>query len=126
MELPSHQQYRVLGVDLSGPANHADTCMAWRDAQGQIQFECDCSDEAIVKWVAAQPQPLLVLIDAPLSYQDGGGYRSCDGNPSRCQLGVIGCGYAECLPFEKRAKGKRPDFRTLARVGASLCHTSQQ
>jgi uncharacterized protein len=77
--LSSHQPYRVMGIDLSGPANHADTCMAWRNAKGQIQFECDCSDEAIVNWVAVQPEPLLVLIDAPLSYQDGGGYRPCDG-----------------------------------------------
>lgn len=79
LEQLSYQPHRVLGIDLSGPANHADTCMAWRDQQGRIHLECGCSDQAIVNWVVAQPQPILVLIDAPLSYQDGGGYRPCDG-----------------------------------------------
>lgn len=68
----------ILGIDLSGPANHADTCLAWRDAQGMIQTRCHASDQAIVDWVSEQAGATLVLIDAPLSYQDGGGYRSCD------------------------------------------------
>jgi predicted nuclease with RNAse H fold len=72
------QEPILLGVDLAGPANPADTCMAWRSASGVIEGACGLSDAAIVDWVAAQKQTVWVLMDAPLSYQDGGGYRPCD------------------------------------------------
>jgi predicted nuclease with RNAse H fold len=70
----------VLGIDLSGPANHSDTCMAWRDQTGLIQYRCGCSDADILQWVEQQGESVMVMIDAPLSYQDGGGYRPCDAN----------------------------------------------
>lgn len=68
----------LLGIDLSGPSNHTDTCMAWRNEQGIIEFECGCSDAQIMHWVTQLNHRVVVFIDAPLSYQDGGGYRPCD------------------------------------------------
>ncbi len=70
--------FKALGVDLSGPANHADTCMAWRNLDGRVEWRCDCSDQDILTWQRDQSLPVSAFIDAPLSYQDGGGYRHCD------------------------------------------------
>ena len=74
----SSSKPQLVGIDLSGPANHADTCLAWRNAQGRIEVDCGCSDAAIIQWAKQSRQPLVLFIDAPLSYQDGGGYRPCD------------------------------------------------
>jgi hypothetical protein len=54
----------VLGIDLSGPANHSDTCMAWRDQTGLIHYRCGCSDADILQWVEQQGESVMVMIDA--------------------------------------------------------------
>lgn len=77
-EILENEKTTLLGIDLSGPSNHTDTCMAWRNEQGIIEFECGCSDAQIMHWVTQLNHRVVVFIDAPLSYQDGGGYRPCD------------------------------------------------
>lgn len=77
-EILENEKTTLLGIDLSGPSNHADTCMAWRNEQGIIEVDCGCSDAQIMHWVTQLNHRVVVFIDAPLSYQDGGGYRPCD------------------------------------------------
>ncbi len=74
----------VCGVDLSGPANPAGTALVWCACgttcltyRGTIwpASDADVLDQITV---LARSGPLAVGIDAPLSYEDGGGMRSCD------------------------------------------------
>ena len=75
---------KVIGIDLSGPANHKDTVMSIFQADGNLLiFEnvIDlASDEKIFKAIQAiaSNEPIVIGIDAPLSYQDGGGDRPQD------------------------------------------------
>ncbi|MGY3714665.1 DUF429 domain-containing protein [Sutcliffiella cohnii] len=75
---------RVIGIDLSGPSNHKDTVLTVFELQkGHLNFvKCrsDMSDEAILNEVLAQSQldEVVIGIDAPLSYEDGGGDRESD------------------------------------------------
>ncbi|BBP44141.1 DUF429 domain-containing protein [Thiosulfativibrio zosterae] len=68
-----------VGIDLAGPANFADTCMAieW---QGKLNIHCGCSDTDILKILAPYlgKTPVFIALDAPLTYQEGGGYRDVD------------------------------------------------
>src|SRR5438046_2816458 len=74
----------VLGVDLSGPANVADTEVACfapsASALRFVQERCDGSDGALYELVArlAAQGPVVIGVDAPLSYQPGGGDRCRD------------------------------------------------
>jgi len=74
----------IIGVDLSGPANAADTALAWFEDQGDrlvfVDAVIGAHDEQLVR--AAQGLisrgHVIVGIDAPLSYNDGGGDRPSD------------------------------------------------
>lgn len=78
MKLATENRVACIGIDLSGPANHAHTSMAWRHETGAIQLKRGCSDAEIISLVAQQLLNVTVFIDAPLSYHDGGGYRPAD------------------------------------------------
>jgi predicted nuclease with RNAse H fold len=75
---------RVIGIDLSGPANHKDTVLAvFQTMDESLIFEdmiLDASDEMILLAIkeAALTDDVVIGIDAPLSYQDGGGDRPQD------------------------------------------------
>ncbi len=77
---PAH----VVGIDLAGPAGMANTgaaCFEVRD--GTLRFEaeeCDGSDVALLALIRrkANDGPVVVGIDAPLSYEPGGGQRRRD------------------------------------------------
>ena len=78
------QMLQILGIDLSGPRNIADTCGAiFRQDGAAIRFvdsipaAADLSVLSAVSRLAAQG-PLIVGIDAPLSYNPGGGDRPSD------------------------------------------------
>ncbi len=75
---------KVIGIDLAGPANHKDTVMSVFQADGDLLiFEKGiehASDEkifTIIQTIAAN-EDVVIGIDAPLSYQDGGGDRPQD------------------------------------------------
>lgn len=66
------------GIDLSGPANHKDTSLAvFNDYLNSICLFSGQSDKELLEKQQIF-KPLAIGIDAPLSYQDGGGYRSGD------------------------------------------------
>jgi predicted nuclease with RNAse H fold len=75
---------KIIGIDLSGPANHKDTVMAIFEKTNEgLVFEdmiLNASDEMIISAVklAALVGEVAIGIDAPLSYQDGGGDRPQD------------------------------------------------
>ncbi len=74
----------IMGVDLSGPSNHADTaCAEFESADGRLIYRRHMtyladSDLLHVVDGSARGASLTVGIDAPLSYQDGGGDRQRD------------------------------------------------
>ncbi len=74
----------ILGIDLSGPKNTADTGVVGSSEQGQgLQFVSSlrgADDSQIAEYVSnlAGSAPLVVGIDAPLSYNPGGGDRPSD------------------------------------------------
>ena len=82
----------VVGIDLSGPANAANTAVVWFfENDGTLQFGGDfigASDADIVDVVKRFGTPVVGL-DAPLSYNPGGGFRPSD---SALQKGAIGAG----------------------------------
>ncbi len=74
----------VVGADLAGPANHGDTAFAWFAPEGDtLQYRghlTSVSDAAaleLITMLTAQGD-VVVGLDAPLSYQDGGGFRPGD------------------------------------------------
>ncbi|KHE69715.1 DUF429 domain-containing protein [Halobacillus sp. BBL2006] len=75
----------IIGIDLSGPANHKDTVIAILKEDHQKlkinHLEAEVSDEKIFSLIERQlsnNEILHIGIDAPLSYQDGGGDRPAD------------------------------------------------
>lgn len=77
----------VVGVDLSGPANHRGTSLVWlAEARGarEIVFGgaiSGASDETLAKEIgrlAKGTKEIAIGLDAPLSYNDGGGDRPGD------------------------------------------------
>ncbi|WP_236035056.1 DUF429 domain-containing protein [Alkalihalobacterium elongatum] len=74
----------VLGIDLSGPRNHKDTVLTVFETKGkQLIFNkilSEMSDKKILNEVMVQSErdELVIGIDAPLSYEDGGGDRQSD------------------------------------------------
>jgi predicted nuclease with RNAse H fold len=76
----------VIGIDLSGPANHKDTVMViFQLKNDRLIFKdmiTDAADEMIISAIhsAALMDEVAVGMDAPLSYQDGGGDRPQDKN----------------------------------------------
>ncbi|WP_257984359.1 DUF429 domain-containing protein [Neobacillus cucumis] len=75
---------RVIGIDLSGPSNHKDTVLTVFEKQGNqlkfVKWMNNVSDQQIVNEILEQSQSdeVVVGIDAPLSYEDGGGDRQGD------------------------------------------------
>lgn len=74
----------IMGVDLAGPSNHADTaCSIFESHDGQLVYNrhlTHLGDADILHLVdeASQASSLAIGLDAPLSYQDGGGDRQRD------------------------------------------------
>ncbi|RSD29569.1 DUF429 domain-containing protein [Mesobacillus subterraneus] len=75
---------RVIGIDLSGPRNHKDTVLTVFKQKGEhlqfVKWVNNLSDQDILKEVFEQSQldEVVIGIDAPLSYEDGGGDRKSD------------------------------------------------
>ncbi|GAB3804524.1 DUF429 domain-containing protein [Virgibacillus kimchii] len=75
---------RIIGIDLSGPSNHKDTVLTVFEAAGeQLRFiKCrnHMSDAEILEEIFVQSQidEVVIGLDAPLSYEDGGGDRESD------------------------------------------------
>lgn len=78
--------YVIVGIDLSGPANAADTALVWfAQRQGRLDYlgsAIGASDADIVRIVTNLEHPVVGL-DAPLSYNDGGGDRPGDADLRR-------------------------------------------
>lgn len=68
-----------VGIDLSGPSNTQDTAVCCFDGEKCI-LQIDLTDSQIIDFL--QPftanRNVFVAIDAPLTYQEGGGYRDLD------------------------------------------------
>lgn len=75
---------RVVGLDLSGPRNFADTCLVVLEERGENLQLTDvregADDQQILNKVfgLAASEPIVIGIDAPLSYQASGGDRPSD------------------------------------------------
>jgi uncharacterized protein len=75
---------RVIGIDLSGPSNHKDTVLSVFEKEGNqlkfVKWISNISDQAILNEILLQSQhgEVVIGIDAPLSYEDGGGDRQGD------------------------------------------------
>ena len=75
---------KIIGIDLSGPANHKDTVLTvFQLHNDRLEFEGmidGASDEMIISRIEAEAlsDEVVIGIDAPLSYQDGGGDRTQD------------------------------------------------
>jgi uncharacterized protein len=75
---------RVIGIDLSGPSNHKDTVMVVFELQDRelkfLNLRRNIGDLEILEeiHVHSQLDEVVIGIDAPLSYEDGGGDRIGD------------------------------------------------
>ena len=87
----------VIGIDLSGPRNLADTCVAVFAAQpDNLSFQRaihGASDQQIYHLVSnlGTAEPVVVGIDAPLSYNPAGGDRPSDKELRRLEIGRASC-----------------------------------
>jgi uncharacterized protein len=85
----------VVGVDLAGPSNVAETAMAWfLPAAGRLTLvgsRSHATDAAILRTIEelAADGPVVVGLDAPLSYNPGGGDRPPD-QALRARLVALG------------------------------------
>ncbi len=75
----------IVGIDLSGPSNSKDTALvAFDAAAGKFLTSCGtlpgADDRQILSFIHSlqSPEPLVIGIDAPLSYNIGGGDRPAD------------------------------------------------
>ncbi|MDF2947511.1 MAG: hypothetical protein K0S51_2190 [Bacillales bacterium] len=74
----------IIGIDLSGPSNHKDTALTVFEKKDQalefVKWKNNLSDHDILKEILEQSQKdeVVIGIDAPLSYEDGGGDRESD------------------------------------------------
>ncbi len=68
-----------IGIDLSGPSNTQDTAVCCFDGE-KCFLQTDLTDSQVIDFL--QPftanRNIFVAIDAPLTYQEGGGYRDLD------------------------------------------------
>ena len=75
---------RIIGIDLSGPRNFADTCLVSFEERGEeihlIDVREGADDDQILEAVSnvGQPERIAIGIDAPLSYNPKGGDRRSD------------------------------------------------
>jgi len=74
----------ICGLDLSGPSNTRDTVLTWFELQAASlsywDHITDASDEVILSTIQdlAKDDKVILWIDAPLFYNDGGGNRPSD------------------------------------------------
>ncbi len=74
----------LIGIDLSGPSNPGATVLVVFESQGTFlnlqHFIESAGDEQILQTLSRLPQhtPKIIGLDAPLSYQPGGGDREGD------------------------------------------------
>lgn len=93
-----HERLTIIGIDLSGPRNVADTSVAvFTPQSAQLRFlqaMHGAGDKEIFDLVSeiGKKGPTIVGIDAPLSYNPGGGDRSSDADLRRraMQIGRVG------------------------------------
>jgi len=75
---------KVLGIDLSGPHNFADTCLVSFEERGDnlrlIDVHEGADDNQILKAISGlgTKEKIIIGIDAPLSYNSKGGDRPSD------------------------------------------------
>jgi predicted RNase H-like nuclease len=91
---------RIVGVDLSGPRNFADTCLVSFEARGEEihlkDVREDADDDQILEAISGlgQREQIVIGIDAPLSYNSKGGDRPSDSELRRfvrAQGGLESC-----------------------------------
>ncbi len=75
---------QIIGIDLSGPTNTSETALAWFRVDGQgLIYEgsrVGATDQQILDLVSNLGGDLFFGLDAPLSYNPGGGDRPADQN----------------------------------------------
>jgi predicted nuclease with RNAse H fold len=75
---------RIIGIDLSGPRNFADTCLVSFEERGEeihlIDVRQGADDDQILEAICSlgRGEGIVIGIDAPLSYNPIGGDRSSD------------------------------------------------
>jgi predicted nuclease with RNAse H fold len=75
---------QVVGIDLSGPRNFADTCLVSFEERGEeihlIDVREGAADDQILEAISSlgQTEPITIGVDAPLSYNPVGGDRPSD------------------------------------------------
>jgi predicted nuclease with RNAse H fold len=93
----------VVGVDLAGPANAAGTALAWFSYDDSklsyVDKRIGASDADIVRTIAglAIENHVVVGLDAPLSYNDGGGDRPSD-KSLRQAIAAVGMPTGSVMP----------------------------
>lgn len=95
-------EFWVLGLDLAGPSNAADTALVlgWGDDRQLTLMELrqGISDPDLLPYLEANPADRLVLgLDAPLSYNPGGGDRPGD-RALRQRLTALGLPSGTIMP----------------------------
>lgn len=69
----------IIGIDLAGPSNLSDTAVAVLEvASGRLRLIEGVGDADLLALAQGCPGPLAFGLDAPLSYQPGGGLRAGD------------------------------------------------
>ena len=80
---------RIVGIDLSGPRNFADTCLVSFEEHGEEIHLMDvregADDDQILEAISGlgQSEGIVIGIDAPLSYNPKGGDRPSDSDLRR-------------------------------------------
>ncbi len=75
---------KIIGIDLSGPRNFKDTCLVSFKESGDlielIEAREGADDRQIIEAICGlgSSEPIIVGIDAPLSYNENGGDRPSD------------------------------------------------
>jgi predicted nuclease with RNAse H fold len=75
---------KIVGIDLSGPRNFADTCVVSFEARGEeihlVDIREGADDDQIFEVISrlGQNERIVIGIDAPLSYNPKGGDRPSD------------------------------------------------
>src|SRR5512138_119706 len=75
---------RIVGIDLSGPRNFADTCLVSFEERAEeiqlVEVREGADDNQILEVISqlGPKEPIVIGIDAPLSYNPRGGERPSD------------------------------------------------
>jgi uncharacterized protein len=83
---------QIIGIDLSGPTNTAETALAWFRVDGQVLVyegsRVGATDQQILELVSHLAGEIVFGLDAPLSYNPGGGDRPADQDLRRKLIGA--------------------------------------